>query len=777
MLATILVAPSLLFAQNCRYSLSGHIEDADLKEKLAAASVYIRETNSRVVTDSNGDFRFGGLCAGRYTLIITHVNCDSVIKIIQLHRDEHIDLRLPHSLQTLGTVVVESRKGRENSGFKKELSGQQMEQTRGSSLAEALSRINGVTMLQTGSTIAKPVIHGLHSSRILLINNGVRQEGQQWGNEHAPEIDPFIAEKLAVIKGVDELKYGSDAIAGVILVEPRSLRNEPGYNAEFNTGWATNNRQMIFSGIWEQTLKKIPAFTYRLQGTFRKAANAATPDYRLNNTGAEEKNFSATAAWQKKMFRTELFYSRFETSLGIFTGSHIGNITDLQNAINTSRPDPVFTGQDSYRISRPYQQVTHQLVKSKSVLLKGAHKFNLSLAGQFNHRREYDIVRSSSNSRPQLDLSVNTFSEDLNWEHPRTNNIAGTLGISLVQQRNHYSGRYFIPNYNAYTYGAYWIEKWSRHRWDIQAGIRYDYKTIDTRRLKYNGDTLDHNFNFSTVAASFNSNFRASAAWIFNLGISLSRRAPYVNELLSDGIHHGTATYEKGSIELKPEQSLSLHSGLQFRNHDGKLNAEVLLYANFIRDFIYQQPMPENPVLTIAGAFPLLEYRQTDALLSGMDLSAGWDPAGPFRLSGKIAILYGYNRIARDWLILMPANKLGSEISYVLADKGAFTGNSLSMEWNWTDRQRRVPDAGNGSQDYKAPPPAYHLINLQASSTISVSQRPVTVGIGVRNLFNTRYRDYLNSMRYFADEMGRNISFRLKISIEKNQRDKSISKH
>lgn len=134
-------------------------------------------------------------------------------------------------------------------------------------LAQSLSRINGVTMLQTGNNISKPVIHGLHSNRILTINNGVRQEGQQWGNEHAPEIDPFVANKLTVIKGVDELKYGSDAIGGVVIVEPRALRRTAGYNFELNSLFFSNNSQYVVSGIFEQQLKSLPALTYRVQGT------------------------------------------------------------------------------------------------------------------------------------------------------------------------------------------------------------------------------------------------------------------------------------------------------------------------------------------------------------------------------------------------------------------------------------------------------------------------------------------------------------------------------
>jgi iron complex outermembrane receptor protein len=752
-------------AQTCSIKLSGHVEDADTKEKLQAATVSIKETGKQIVTDEKGDFVFTDLCAGEYTVLITHVSCDAVEKKITLTKDYHVDVLLPHTRKVLGDVIVDAQKGIANTGFKKELSGRALEETKGLSLAEALSKINGVTMLQTGSTISKPVIHGLHSNRILTINNGVRQEGQQWGNEHAPEIDPFIADKLIIIKGVDELRYGSDAIGGVILVEPKALRNKPGYNAEINTAYFTNNRQYVVSGVFEQQLKKQPAFRYRVQGTYKKGANAATPNYRLNNTGSEEKNFSLTAGWKKEKFNTELFYSHFATKVGIFNGSHIGNLTDLQNAIAASKPNDVFFWQNTYKIQRPSQDVTHDLLKSKTIFYKDEHKFTVLLAGQFNHRKEFDVVRSSTNKKPQLDLSIYTITEDLSWEHPKKNNFSGIAGISMMQQDNSYSGRYFIPNYFAYSFGGYYIEKWSKHKWELQAGIRYDNKSINTTRLKFNGDTINYNFNFSTLASSANAIFKPTDNWRLNTNFSLASRAPYVNELLSDGIHHGTATYEKGDITLQPEHAVNISAGINYQHPSKNFSVDVLLYSNNIRNFIYQQPMPNNPVLTIAGAFPLMAYKQTDAVLSGFDISTSIKPLPAIEWISKFSFLNARNKKLNDWLILMPANRLINEITYALKDGKKITNTYLSAEMMNVMQQKNTPSEANGKQDYKAAPSAYTLISLNASATVPVYKIPVTISVGVRNLLNTVYRDYLNGMRYFTDEMGRNISIRLKIQL------------
>lgn len=771
LLLSVLLAGQQVRAQSCLFKLAGHITDQDTGEPLAGATVTLLELNRQLLTDSVGDFRFDSLCAGRFTLEVTHISCGTVQQKIRVERDRHADLVMPHARSTLSAVVVEAQKGVPNTGFKKELSGRQLEQAKGLSISEALAKINGVTLLQTGSTIAKPIIHGLHGNRLLTINNGVRQEGQQWGNEHAPEIDAFIADKLTIIKGVDELRYGSDAIGGVILVQPKPLQYKPGYAAEVNAGYFTNNRQYVASGIWEQQFASLPAFAYRIQGTFKKGANSATPHYRLNNTASEEYNFSATAGWRIKGFNTELFYSQFNTKVGIFLGSHIGNLSDLQKAIEADRPDAVFLGQDTYTIGRPYQDVTHHLAKSKTQFSLNGHRFTVQLAGQFNNRKEFDIVRSSTSKTPQLNLSISTLSEDISWEHPVWNNLQGTVGVAAMQQDNAYAGRYFIPNYQSNTWGAYVLEKWARHRWELQAGARFDNKNISTNRLLSGGNSFDqYDFNFNTFAGSFHAAFKPGSHWKINSAVSLSQRAPHVNELLSNGIHHGTATYEEGDINLRSEKAINLSLGVQWHNTENTVSVEADFYHNRIDDFIYRQPVPDEPVLTIAGAFPKIRYQQADATLTGLDASVVVRPWKTIEWTSRVSLLRARNRQIDDWLTQMPADRFSTELAYNFRDSKKLTGSYVSVEWQHVFEQTRIPAETNGKQDYKAPPAAWSLINLNASTTIAASARlPITIGAGVRNLLNTAYRDYLNSMRYFADETGRNIYLRLTVPITNRQ--------
>ena len=765
-LLTSLLAMSGL-AQNCALRLTGHIHSTITHENLPQATVLLVEKNRVLVTDNNGDFRFDSLCAGAYTLHITHTGFDTVVRTISLSRTAHLDIDMIPLQNVLSGVTISSSRPATNMGLRKELTGRELEETKGRSLAEALSKINGVTLLQTGTTIAKPVIHGLHSNRLLTINNGIRQEGQQWGNEHAPEIDPFIANRLTVVKGVDELRYGSDAIGGVILVEPKALRTTPGYNAEFNAVYATNNRQYTASGIFEQQLKQLPAFTYRLQATFKKGANVSTPNYRLNNTALEEKNFSITAAWRKEHINTELYYSLFNTQAGIFTGAHIGNLTDLRNAIAASRPDPVYTGQNSYVIDRPKQDVSHQLLKWKTGIDAGNSRFNVLLAGQYNQRKEYDVVRNAAARGAQINLSIYTFSEEINWEHPKTSNLQGSIGIVASQQNNSYSGRYLIPNYRSYTYGGYAIEKWAKGKWDIQAGLRYDDKNIHTNRLEAGSQTYTaYDFNFSTLASSLHAGYTPWQQWKVKASASVATRAPHVNELLTNGIHHGAGTYVQGNIALQPERSFYLSLNNNYTSTNKAFALDVTLYRNRISNFIYERPEPDEPVLTIRGAFPKIVYQATDALLQGMDLSARLQLHPRITLSPSYALLRAKDQRINDWLIGMPSDRITSELAYTVKDGKRFTNTYFSVELARVYQQTRVPDERTGIKDYKAPPAGYTLLHADVSTSVKLGRFPLTLGLSGRNLLNTVYRDYLNSFRYFTDEMGRNISLRLKLNLQ-----------
>ena len=317
-----------LFAQSdtlCKSVLAGKIIDEHDKSPLEFANIYILELKKGGVSDSKGFYKIENICDGSYTIRISHLGCKPIETKIIVKGKTSKTFYPEHHTEILKDVEVTAKKSIEQTTqVKNDISDEKLNQSKGQSLGDALKNITGVTSLNTGNSISKPIIHGMHSNRILILNNGIRQEGQQWGIEHAPEVDPFIANKISVIKGANSVRYGSDAIAGVVLVETKPMRDSAGIGGELNLVGMSNGKAGTASAYLEGNFNKLKAFSWRVQGTLKQGGNISAPNYILINTGLKEYNFSYALAWNKEKYGTEIFYSQFNTTFGIFGASHIG---------------------------------------------------------------------------------------------------------------------------------------------------------------------------------------------------------------------------------------------------------------------------------------------------------------------------------------------------------------------------------------------------------------------------------------------------------------------
>ncbi|MEM7040154.1 MAG: TonB-dependent receptor plug domain-containing protein, partial [Bacteroidota bacterium] len=356
---------------------------------------------------------------------------------IDIQEDTHFDIQLPHSKAHDTVHIHDKHPDPKPTQGESTLTEEELEKLKGKQLGEALREIAGVDALQTGPSIFKPMIHGLHSNRVLVLNNGIRQEGQQWGSEHGPEIDPFIANELTVVKGANGVRYGPDAIAGVVLVEPAPLRDSAGIGGRVDLVGMSNGRMGATSGMLEGNFARLPAFAWRVQGTLKRGGDMHTPDYNLTNTGLREYNFSAAAGWQKERYGVDVFYSQFNTDLGIFAGAHIGNLTDLQLAIE--RDTPLIANPFSYEIKRPYQHIEHELTKVRSWLETGeAGKLSLTYARQYNLRQEFDthtLGIAPGTNPPQLHYEITSHLAELVWEHEKWKGLKGQVGVMGQTQK------------------------------------------------------------------------------------------------------------------------------------------------------------------------------------------------------------------------------------------------------------------------------------------------------------------------------------------------------
>ncbi len=753
---------TLLQAQNCQLVLQGRISDADSHEALDFTTVYIIELNKGVQANEKGGYILPGLCKGRYTLKISHTGCRDSLITVEIKDNTRLNIKLPHSYNELATVEIKEKSEQLHTGAYQSLHTEDMEKSRGQTLGDALKQLNGVTTYNTGTTIAKPMIHGLQGYRILILNNGIRLEGQQWGNEHAPEIDPFMATKLSVIKGAGAIRYGNDAIAGVILVEPDDLPDTASVSGQINLVGFSNGQQGVASGIVQGCFEKLKGWNWRIQGTLKQGGNVQTPDYYLRNTGIKEQNFSYASGYHRKHWGAEIFYSQFNTQIGIFSGSHIGNLTDLQSAFQQSKPrDSLATF--SYAIARPAQNISHELVKANVHIHTGLRsRLHANVAWQYNVRQEYDkhlfynqSLSDSLKNTPQLDYRITSKTAELIWEHDNIRGFRGQYGASYMNQYNVYLGRFFIPNYINNTWGAFASERMVRTRYEVEAGLRYDEKYLQS--YYYDNNVLQKpSLRFNNLSWNTGFIWKADTSFHVHANLGSAWRAPAVNELYSNGLHHGAGAIERGDKNLQTERAYSAIITFLFKRK--YVSAELSPHYNYIHHFIYQNPAP-YPELTIKGAFPVFYYRQANVRIAGLDARVSIQLHKQLLLESKAMWLRSYNYSINNYLIYMPSDRFESMLKYTLKKHGCLKETVFSAGAQYITKQWRVPQG----LDFAPPPPAYLLVNADVNTTVKWARQEIIMGIGVYNLLNTAYRDYLDRFRYYCDGMGRNVQLRIKV--------------
>ena len=756
----MLLPQSLLAQNNCSIAFSGKAIDAQTKETLPFATVYIQELQTGVVADEKGRFKKDGLCPGSYTFVCSFLGYTSVTYKTDISKNTSFNFSLQPETTVIDEVVVKAEREEDRalvSQSKVEIRSEDLIKVRGATLGEALTSVTGVYTLQSGPSIFKPVIHGLHSNRILVFNNGVRQEGQQWGSEHAPEIDPFIATKLSVIKGASSIRYGSDAIGGVIMVEPSSLPDTPGVSGEFNMIAASNNRMGVVSGIVEGALgKKLTGLSWRAQGTFRRAGNSQTPNYYMENTGFEEANYSASLGYKRKNFGGEIYYSQFNTKLGIFTGTHAESVNDMEAAIN--RPEPITPSYFSYTVDRPYQQVKHDLLKANAYLIfNNETRLDVVFARQENQRSEYDYVPLSGRLNPELYLRLVSHTLDVIYKHKAVGNYSGTFGFNGITQGNVRQYEMLIPNFRNYGGGIFYIGKWTKDRLTLEAGTRYDYRWLRAYTLDNNtAQVITPTWDFQNFTGTIGSQYyiKPNLSWTLNFGTAW--RAPTVNELLSQGVHQSAIAYEIGNQNLHSEVAYNFTTSLHYSSN--RFHGEIGLYNNIIDGYIFLKPNLQY-IHTVRGSYPTFTYTQVDARFQGIDLSGTYNIVDSLSFTTKVSTIFAWNNTIGDYLQLIPANRFENSFRYGFGNAGPFGQLYFGVNGIYVARQTRVP----ANSDYLVPPPGYFLLNASIGFSVPVGKQYMTFSVTANNLLNEVYRDYMDRFRYFTDEPGRNIMLRVRI--------------
>jgi len=748
----------------CNCTLKGKVISKESGEVILGSYVYLKGQKTKAQTDEKGNFKIEKICPGTYLLVCEMSSFNKVETSITLK--DHDDLTENLSLEThdehLMEVMVTGKKTEITSQLKGELSTEERSQRNGLSLGEMLKGISGVQSLQTGSSISKPIIHGMHSSRVIILNQGVRQEGQQWGSEHAPEVDPFVSKNIQVIKGPAGLRYGGDAIGGLILMEPNSLPDTSGILGEAQTIFFTNGRQFVTSGMLEGGFKNVHGWGWRVQGTLKNGGNIKTANYNLANTGVEEQNFSMALGYKNQKFGTDLFISRFQSIIGIYSGSHIGNINDLKTAIASVRPFEIYTPTNFIReIERPNQDITHSLAKFKAYVNLTNKTIRMNVAYQDNQRLEFDVMRLGKNINT-LSFNLGTFSSEILIDEYNSSKLwKGQFGLTYLTQGNRTSGNRvnlptltssLLPNYYLSNLGIFALERYVNQKMEIDMGLRLDTKDIEIHRPVQNySTTIKRDLsNYIGLSGSMGLKYHWTQNFENHLILARAFRAPSPNELFSNGVHHGAGAYEIGDPLLKGETAYNISLNSLYRTE--KLELEIGLYTNTIHHFIYLKPLMDKGVpsfiTTVRGSFPAFTYEQIDASFKGMDGQLSYSISESWSLQQKTSIVRAYDELNNTYMINIPPDRFEYLIRY------QFKKHKQYVSWGITQisMQKRV----EVNADFLPPPKGYIL--GQVHWGISINK--FDLGVSVTNAFNQAYRDYLNRFRYFADDQGQNISFR-----------------
>ncbi len=635
------------------------------------------------------------------------------------------------------------------------------------SFAAAIQNLPNVQFISTGRTISKPMLQGMIGLRVPILMDGMRLQGQSWGMDHSPELGATGTERISLIRGVDALVEASDAWGGVISVENQHSFQHHEVDVKQRLSYQTNGGVFQLNGIvqfGQSPSKKIEKNSGKSNGTYIKYLAQVSKDYTtplgiLANTASQELMLAAGQTIHLKPGSLKIHGGFYQFASGIYLGSHIGNLTDLQQSLKNEAPSRT-VDVARYQIEKP-NQLTQQIHFQSEWNSKSMNGLKVQFNYQQNLRQEYDPHRSSSVNFPQLDVFQQTtslkFEKPMFFEHFNLKN-----GIQFTYQNQTFGGYYFIPEYQSVQESFY-------SKIDINTN-NYELRHAFIWRLELIQRNGNHWFN--TFKNQFNEaywGFSGGYSWRWKLAqIDLLQiwRAPGVNELYSKGVHHGSASYEQGNPGLKPESGQKINFSIEipiypentrytYRSNLGgfcKINFNG--FSQLSQNFIHLFPLPQ-PVLTVRGAFPAFEYKQFPTFYGGAELTleTSWlfKKSRKIKLISKGNLLYATILTYNHYPPLIPCPTLNSTLDYSWKEFTIAISHRVQFKQPfYTDKS-----------DFSPPPPTFQLWGLNFKTPKFGKSKSFSMMLSLDNLMNTVYRDYLDRFRYFTPMPGRNFGVQL----------------
>jgi iron complex outermembrane receptor protein len=703
---------------------------------LAEVQVSLPELHRSTMTDSTGRYAIAGVPAGTFTVTFQRIGYALAVRRVVSNGDNvTADASMRESVVELTGIQVTASANATSALNSPQptsvRSGEELRESQSPNLGETLQGIAGVHSWSTGAGIGKPVIRGLSSNRVLVLDDGQRLETQQWGDEHSPNVETATAERIEVIRGPASVLYGSDAIGGVVNVVQKDLPDAigvPGFvrgsaSAAYSSGSRLKDGSFDLEGGSGTT-----GFRASLSG--RSSDDVHTPDYTLWNSGLQQVAGSATLGTRGPW------------------GSLSGSFSQRNEKLAMTDEDPAAT---------PTQRMATSHGRVDLALPVRSSRLEVSTGYERSRRREFE---DATTTIVGLGLLSQTYLADVHYHHAPVGQFSGLLGFSGLRNTfDKFGEETLIPPSRQSSAGIYAFEQAEGRVMNVSFGVRYDYRHLDVDADTVLGNPA-HGHSWNSLIGNLGVLFHLSepAALVINVGRGF--RAPSSFDLYSNGVHEGTVAFERGNPNLKTETSVNTDVAL--RAQTSRVAFEIGTFLNLIQDYIYTVP---TGTTDSASGFQIYDVTQGNARLTGFEGAVQWHPTSYLHLQGTADFVNGQNTTTHNPLPNMPPFRA----TWMARLERGRRYISVGGETN-ADQKRMDPAEAQfyadafGGAGYRSQ--SYTLVNFGAGAGLVIGARTFDVDLSLRNAFNKAYADYLSRIKTNALNPGMGRSLTLRVTTE-----------
>lgn len=783
--------------------LQGIVTDKLDGEPLVGVNIYLPDLKRGAVTDIDGKYIINNLPALQTTIQVTYLGHQTIIETIDLSTTETLNFEMNESDARMNEVVVTALTG--SSLISKTpspisyVSKTELLQQSSSNIIDAIAKQPGVAQITTGSEISKPVIRGLGYNRVVVVNDGIRQEGQQWGDEHGIEIDGQAVNTVEILKGPASLTYGSDAMAGVINFIPAPILPDGKIQSNLFSEYQTNN------GLWNFSVNNagnIDGFNWNIRYSDKRAhAYKNKYDGYVFNSGFQERALTGLVGINKSWGYSNLTFSYYHMTPGIIEGERDEETGQFlkSEAIDGKIIETVVTKEDgkSYKHFVPYQQIYHYKAVLNNNFILGNGTLKTLLGYQQNRRQEFEEVLHPDDY--SLYFQLHTMNYDIRYNWQTTNNYKISTGVNGMYQSSLNKGHEtLLPEYNVFDIGIFAIASKTFGKLNVSGGLRYDYRHQNIKAFEphshhhnhgeeeHQEEDHDHEHeahihpaytrNYNGVSASLGLTYQISDDWHTKINFSKGFRSPNISELASHGAHGGAIRYELGNQNLKSENSWQIDWGMGYSS--SMISGEVSLFFNRINHYIFSTKLLNaDGTDLITDGLKTYQFISGDARILGGEISVDFHPVERIHFQNSFSYVSSMQLNQSDstkYLPFTPAPRWQSDLRFDVIRHGKTFNNmyvSVGIDHNF--KQNKVYSAN----DTETPTPSYTLLNAGFGTDIHFSKRTkVSVYITANNILNKAYQNALSRLKYTdvnhvtgrqgVFNMGRNFGFKVLIPID-----------